>query len=94
MISRRSLAGSRGLWVAPRPPGDEVDKFEPVVDVALLIDGAGMVPDGASGDEELLFDALVAGSLKDQTQDLPLPRGQVVGFDDPTWTKPLKRDQF
>jgi len=75
MISRRSLAGSRGLRVAPRVLGDEVDKFEPVVDVKLLIDVVGMVPDGASGDEELLFDVFVAGSLKNQTQDLPLPRG-------------------
>jgi hypothetical protein len=75
MISRRSLAGSCGLRVAPRVLGDEADKFEPVVDVELLIDVVGMVPDGASGDEELLFDVFVAGSLKNQTQDLPLPRG-------------------
>jgi hypothetical protein len=88
MISRRSLAGSCGLRVAPRVLGDAVDKFKPVVDVELLIDVAGTVPDGASGDEELLFDLLVAGSLKNQTQDLPLPRGWVVGFDDPTWPKP------
>jgi hypothetical protein len=63
MISRRSLAGSRGLRVAPRVLGDAVDKFEPVVDVELLMDVAGMVPDGPSGDFDILNDSQVSPNL-------------------------------